>query len=95
MVKKLVRKANRSGTKQCPVCEKEVPLVEHHLRGREIPRWNENWNIAWICATCHDLIHLGEVIIEGWFKLDGIRTLVWRKKGEEPKIGEGIIPPEY
>jgi hypothetical protein len=38
---------------------------------------------------------LGEVIIEGWFNIDGKRELVWRKKGEEPKLAEGAVPPEY
>lgn len=51
--------------------------------------------IAWVCATCHDLIHLGEIIIEGWFNIDGHRELVWRRYGEPPILEEGIIPPKY
>jgi len=68
--------------------------VEHHLHGRDVPKWKEAWNVAWICATCHDLVHLGEIIIEGWFII-GSRTLVWRHKDEPPKLNDGIVPPSY
>jgi hypothetical protein len=81
--------------KSCPICNNEVPLVEHHIHGREVPRWREAWNVAWICGTCHDLVHLYEVIIEGWFNVDGVRTLVWRRKEEQQKLTEGAIPPRY
>ena len=95
MVKKNVRKWKRSGSERCPVCDVEAPLVEHHIHGREVPRWRQDWNVLWCCATCHDLIHQFQVIVEGWFKIDGVRTLVWRKKGEEPKLGDGAVPPNY
>jgi len=95
MVKKNVRKWKRSGTDECPICEKDLPLVEHHLHGRNVPRWREEWNVAWMCASCHDLVHLQEVVIEGWWRVNGQRVLSWRRKGEELKMGEGIVPPEY
>jgi 5-methylcytosine-specific restriction endonuclease McrA len=95
MVKKNIRKMNRSGSQSCPVCDKTVPLVEHHIHGREVRRWNEDWNIVWLCATCHDLVHLYEVIIEGWYNVDGRRKLVWRNKDESPIIDDGAKPPKY
>lgn len=95
LVKRNVRKAKRSGSQECPTCGVEVPLVEHHIYGREVKRWREPWNVVWICPTCHDRIHLYDIIIEGWFNIDGVKTLVWRKAGEEPKICNGAKPPRY
>ena len=95
MAKKNIRKCGRSGTQACPICKRELPLVEHHIHGRKVPRWNQEWNVAWMCAACHDLVHQGKVIIEGWFRLNGIRTLEWRREGEEPKLDIGAKPPEY
>ena len=95
MVKRNVRKAKRSGTQPCPICESEVPLVEHHINGRCVPRWRENWNVVWVCPTCHDLIHVGDIIVEGWWRVNGLRVLSWRKKGDETIFGEGAKPPGY
>lgn len=95
MAKKNIRKSNRSGTKCCPLCKRSVPLVGHHIHGREVRRWREPWNVAWICPTCHDSVHLYLIIIEGWFNIDGKRELVWRNKGEQPKLDEGAVPPKY
>lgn len=95
MSKKNVRKAHRSGGKECPICDRELPLVEHHIGGREIPNWRQAWNSAWICASCHDLVHLGIILIEGWWNTTTGRTLFFHKKGDEPVMGEGIIPPQY
>jgi hypothetical protein len=70
-------------------------LVEHHIHGREIARANDGFNIAWICATCHDFVHLGDIIIEGWFRTTKGRELIWRRKGEPMKFAEGAKPPIY
>lgn len=95
MTKKATRKAHRSGTRQCPICERICSLVEHHIHGREIRRANEAFNISWICPTCHDEVHLGEIIIEGWYKTTSGRELVWRYKNEPPKLDEGAKPHLY
>jgi thiamine kinase-like enzyme len=70
-------------------------LVEHHINGRKVRRANENWNIAWVCASCHDDVHAGNVIIEGWYSTSAGRELVWRRKGELPKLNDGAQPPLY
>jgi len=95
VAKKNVRRAKRSGTRECPLCGDPAPLVEHHIHGRKVPRWREGWNVVFLCATCHDRVHLREFVIEGWFNVDGVRTLVWRRAGEPPKVAEGAVPPDY
>ena len=95
MSKKNIRKSRRSGNQECPICECTAALVEHHLNGRDVPRWNEPWNIAAICPNCHDKTHLGDVIIEGWFSTTKGRELIWRLKDEPIKICEGCVPPDY
>jgi hypothetical protein len=96
MVKRNVRKMNRSGAVPCPICESRVPLVEHHIHGREVKRWNEEWNIVWLCSNCHDLVHTdGEnrIILMGWYSSTSGRRLYWYRHGEEPPLeGPQAIP---
>lgn len=95
MTKLAVRKCNRSGSEECPICNRPAILVEHHIHGREIPDAEAAWNKAWVCASCHDLIHAGEIFIEGWFSTTAGRELFWRKKGEFPKLKATIAPHLY
>ena len=85
------RKKNRSGNQKCPICKQQTKLVCHHIHGREINRWDEPWNHAWICPNCHDLIHDGKIIIEGNYQ----NTLLWHKKGEESITGIDASPYNY
>jgi hypothetical protein len=91
MRKRNVRKSNRSCTQTCQKKKKRVKLVCHHIHGREIHRWDEPWNHAWICPNCHDLVHDGEYIIEGNFQGE----LFWHKKGEESITGMDASPYNY
>jgi endogenous inhibitor of DNA gyrase (YacG/DUF329 family) len=96
MSKMAKRKMMRSGNVPCPTCNAEVKLCRHHINGREVPRAEEEWNIAWICPTCHDKVHDGEILIEGWFMTtDGGRELIWRKNGDKPITGTETTPPLY
>lgn len=98
MVKRNVRKAKRSGTQACPTCGEEVPLVEHHIHGRNVRGWRESWNVLFLCPTCHDLVHLGKIVIVGWFKTSHGRELVWYGEGEEPpdpELFQPANPPRY
>ena len=70
--------------------------MEHHIRGRDIPNANKQFNLASVCPCCHDDIHIGiEVVLEGWFSTTSGRKLFWHRKGEPEKMGPGIIPPLY
>jgi hypothetical protein len=61
-----LRKANRQGTEACSICGQVCRLVEHHIQGRSVPNCNAKSNIAWICPTCHDKVHSGDIQIQGW-----------------------------
>jgi uncharacterized protein YlaI len=91
MSKRNIRKYNRSGYKKCPICLSKVKLVKHHINGRNIKNYDDPWNTTWICPNCHDLIHDGQIIIEGKFK----KELIWHKKGEESITGINSSPYKY
>jgi C4-type Zn-finger protein len=95
MSRKAKRKRMRSGTEECPICDIVAKLCRHHINGREVPRAEEEWNISWICPNCHDKIHEGDIIIEGWFKTTNGRKLIWRDKEDDSITGEESSPPKY
>lgn len=92
---KTQREAARSGSLICPVCEKRRLLVEHHIHGRNHPDKNRKWNRCYICASCHDDIHAGNVILEGWVLTSQGKRLIWRRSGEAPVANEGASPNLY
>lgn len=89
------RKAARSGKLECPICDKKRLLVEHHINGRDIPEKNRWWNRAYICAGCHDEVHAGKIVIEGWVSTTEGRKLAWRRAGEAQECMEGARPHLY
>jgi len=70
-------------------------LVEHHIHGREIANWKAIWNISWICPSCHDDVHAGKVVLEGWITTTGGKILGWHNDGEEPEFFAGAEPNLY
>jgi hypothetical protein len=89
------RKFARSGNKLCEVCNEPRLLVEHHIHGREIIGWDRGWNRCWICTGCHDLIHMGRIILEERATTTSGDKLLWHKKGEENVAFEDATPPLY
>ena len=79
----------RSGKDYCPICNLQRLLVEHHINGRDISEKNRKWNRCWICASCHDEIHSGIKILEGWVSTSEGKKLIWRKAGDEPVVNDG------
>ncbi len=41
----------------CPNCNREVPLVKHHLIPTHKKGENEDSNYIWICDDCHVQVH--------------------------------------
>ena len=74
---------NRSGEKPCDICKEIEPLQAHHINGREVKNYNQDWNVANICAGCHYQVHLGGIIIESWFDTTNGRELIWHMEEEE------------
>jgi len=95
MSKETMRKAARSGTMLCPVCKQKRALVEHHIHGREFKDYCELWNLCYICPSCHDDVHSGRLILEGWVATSEGKELAWHKAKEEPKYLESATPPLY
>lgn len=74
---------------RCEVCDYENPaaLNIHHIIPRRDPRCsNDNHNLAIVCHTCHDLIHVGDIIIIGVYPSSAGRKLMWFRRGEEPPL---------
>jgi len=96
MSKKSKRKAMRSGSSICPTCDQKHRLVEHHIHGKDIPDRDKPWNIAWVCPNCHDEVHAGEIIIEGWVMTTSGKELSWyRKDGQKPDLLPNSSPYTY
>ena len=93
MAKYNIRKANRSGTRPCTICEAETALELHHMRGRDVPNAHSDHNVVWLCPTCHSECHLGWKVIEGWFKTTNGRELIWRLKDDPTITGQICTPP--
>ena len=91
-MKKSKRKANRSGKCPCDICKEPQILEEHHIRGRKIPLANARSNKTYICANCHNKVHYGLIVIEGWVMTTSGAELVWHKEGEEGLTGSDAKP---
>ena len=90
-----IRKAARSGKLKCPVCDQPRMLIEHHLWGRDIPEKNKLWNRCWICPSCHDEVHSGRIILEGWALTSDGKNLIWHRAGDTTIVNNGAVTPIY
>ena len=81
---KLNKKKNRSGNGLCDICKQPHILESHHIDGRNVENPHISANIISICANCHNNIHYGKIIIEGWAMSTTGRELFWHINGEEP-----------
>jgi len=72
----------------CEICKGEHFLSTHHIQGRDVPNCNHSSNLVDICDNCHREIHMGEIIIEGWFQTTGGKELIWYNKNEKSLTGE-------
>ena len=81
------KKRNSSGKCYCQICGIKTFLQIHHIHGRKIINPNYASNLVDICGNCHDAIHRGEVVIEGWISTTDGRVLIWHKNGEESFTG--------
>ena len=87
------KKISRSGYDKCQICCLQRPLQEHHLNGREVSNPNSSNNLCYICANCHEDIHLGRLIIEGWFLTSSGKELIYHYKNEDSITNKSTTPP--
>ena len=95
MIKDLRKELNRSCTAKCQCCNEPEILIEHHINGRSIPDFDKPWNLCYICANCHNKVHFGLVLIEGWFRTTNGLELIWRAVNDKPITGAVTTPPIY
>ena len=95
MSKQTKRKAARSGSRPCDLCNKQRRLVLHHINGRDIPNAEALWNKCWICPDDHDSVHSGDIIIEGWVATSSGTILAWHKAGEPAQFLDDANAPLY
>ncbi len=93
MSKKNKHIAMNCGHGKCPIDNSyNGPLVRHHIRGRKIKDWDKDWNIVYVSPNTHQLIHEGQLIIEGWFMTSDGRELFWHWKNQESITGNDAKP---
>lgn len=86
----------------CEICgnDNKSVLHKHHIVERtDINSNNDNFNLAVICANCHNMVHSGEIKIIGLYpstKLPYERTLIFEKGGisNVPGINEPYYSPK-
>lgn len=74
---------------RCEICGFNNPaaLNVHHIIPRCDSRCtNDNHNLSIVCHICHDLIHVGEIIVIGVYSSTQGRKLMWFRKGEQPPL---------
>lgn len=90
-----LKKRNSTGKHPCDVCKNITFLHEHHINGREIPNPNHISNLCSICPTCHDLVHRGKIIIEGYVYTSNGMELISRKCDQESLTNNDSKPPIF
>lgn len=79
---------------KCEICgfQKKRALHLHHIIPRTDKRCtNLKSNLACVCANCHNLIHSGDIILEGWYLTTSGTKLFWHKNGHSHTVRPGII----
>jgi hypothetical protein len=95
MIKEARKELNTSGKEECQRCHEPEILIEHHINCRDFNDYDKPWNKCYICANCHNKVHFGRILIEGWFRTTNGLELIWRHIGEESKTGAVTTPPLY
>ena len=86
------KKINASGKYPCDICKNIEFLESHHINGRKIKNYNKPWNIANICPSCHYKVHLGQIIISGWFDTTNGKELIFNKINESKIVDSESTP---
>lgn len=92
MTRKTNRLMNRIGKRPCDICSCPTILVEHHIRGRDVPNYNHKSNIANVCPNCHMQVHSGMIVIEKWVNSSNGMLLAWHEPGDPGLTGENATP---
>lgn len=68
---------------ECSVTNTKLLHHHHIVERKEVGTCNNKWNLAVVCANCHNLIHSGELEIVGVYPSTNIegRQLVYKRYG--------------
>jgi len=62
--------------KVCNICETKMEILDtHHIKSRAYDGTNSDYNLTHLCPNCHRKVHLGWIVIDGWFMTTGGRLL--------------------
>ncbi|KAI0759296.1 hypothetical protein BD413DRAFT_488031 [Trametes elegans] len=94
---------SKTRTKECEICEREVPLTYHHLIPREVhdkarkKKWHPEAilnSVAWLCRPCHSAVHhvaSNEVLAKEYYTVDLLLARddiqKWRKYAAKQRFG--------
>lgn len=71
----------------CEICNRPAYVDKHHIHSKTYGGPNNDSNIARLCKYCHDLVHRGNIILEGRFQTTEGNVLIYHNKGEESVTG--------
>jgi hypothetical protein len=83
-MKKLIK--NKCEIENCTVSDPHLLHLHHIIERTEINTTNDSFNLAILCANCHNLVHCGRIKIIGIFpstKSPNNRTLVYELDGKK------------
>lgn len=73
---------------KCEICKEYFEsLDKHHIVSKCFSGLNHKDNTTYICPNCHRNVHLGNIIIEGYYLTTKGKILFWRNKGESSITG--------
>ncbi|KAL7277952.1 hypothetical protein ACG7TL_007902 [Trametes sanguinea] len=94
---------SKTRTKECEICEREVPLTYHHLIPREVhdkvrkKKWHPDSmlnSVAWLCRPCHSAVHHAadnETLAREFYTVDRLLEREdiqkWRKYAAKQRFG--------
>jgi hypothetical protein len=81
---------------KCARCKEDFPHLQiHHIHSISLGGdKHSDHNKTRICPNCHEMVHRGEIILEGNFLSSNGYILIWRHSGD-PSITGCEDPPCY
>lgn len=76
---------NKCEIESCTITDKNLLQLHHIIERTEINTTNHNFNLAILCANCHNYVHSGRLKIIGVYpstQLPNNRTLIYELDGK-------------